>query len=540
MTATERTFTDAERKEMAKKAMDVVVESHNTKQDVIICTTKDGKNFSVYYSSAPEVKIGDTLVVDRPPVVSPVYCPEGMVWNEALQKCVPSNPDKVDLKIANTEHAASYDTKTSVSNLFDGLIETRFSVKSPGAGIPTFIMLIDLGAEQSVSEIMLSTYKGGDLEEPRKYFLDVQLSNDRNVFNYNVPIETSGTTNEMETYSVGVEPVKCQYIRIMGKGNTSNDWNSYTGLKIRGQQLVDIQVKPPPKPDSGGELDNDKIKKFYKTDTTMPSWYMSETDPNQDPELDLDGDKGRDSKWVPKPHPTLGKIFSAKSREGGLASGGTQLTMRIHVTPLGSKGIQDSDKNEKGYHDMIKKRGYIISPQDFKNFEQTMILRLRGITKEKGRISHKQHGGIHTGNDDPRASCLGMIIQFKEDDDRLAELELFHPEYQFYKVKKQIAGINMKSLENQWLGTKCISLVKGDDVEETLLVNLNPFAPDGSINNNNWQIYSQFTFSKGVKSTDGEAITITPTWGGMVTTWRINEVKEVDVYSASIRSVIPE
>lgn len=526
-------YNDVERKALAKAAMDVVVDSHNKKQDVVITLTNDAKKFVVYYSTIPSISNGTVLVPEAPVGPTPVRCPPGSVWSEEQQKCVPNNPDKVELTITNIEHAADYDENTSVNALFDGLKETRFSVESPGPGIPKFVLMLDLGGEQEVSDLGLGTYKG----DQRKYFLEAQLSNDPHNFNYTQAIETSGTTNDVEFYPLSVKPIVARYVRILGKGNSENNWNAYTELKVVGKQLVVVQEKPKPKPDTDGDFDKNGIRKLYPTDTSKPSWYLGDLDPNRDPELDIDGDKGKESKVKVVEDPILKKYYTAKSREGGLASGGTQQTLRLHFIPLSSKGVQKVS-NEKKYHEEIKAQGYMITPQDVKDIEQTAIVRFRGISKEKGRMSHKLHGGIHTGSGDPRASCTGMVLQFKEQDKRLAELELFHPDYQFFETAKLIAGLNMKSLENQWIGTKCISLVEDDNVHEILLVNTNPFDEKGGINNNNWTPYAEFTFKKGYKDTDGNPIEITPTWGGMVTTWRINEVAEVDIYSLSVRSIL--
>jgi hypothetical protein len=526
-------YNEAQRKELAKKAMDVVVESHNKKQDVVISLTNDGKKFNVYYSTLPSIVAGTVLVPEASSPPSPVKCPPEEVWSEALQKCVPSNPDMVELKIGAMQHAADYDEQTNINALFDGLIETRFSVESPGIGIPKFVLLIDLGGVQEIHDLGMSYYKGTE----RKYFLEAQVSDDPNNFNYTQQIESSGATNELEWHPMGLKPINGRFIRILGKGNSENEWNAYTTLKVRGKQLVDVPEKPTPAPEPDGENDKNGIKKFYPTDTSKPSWYLGDKDVNTDPELEIDGDKGKDSKAKMNEDPTLKKFYTVKSREGGLASGGTQLTLRLHVIPLASKGVQKVGNKDK-YHEEIKAQGHIIAAQDLKNIEQTAIVRLRGITKEKGRISHKQHGGIHTGSDDPRASCLGMVIQFKDSDKRLAELELFHPDYQFFETAKLIAGLNNKTLENQWIGTKCISLVEGDNVHEILMVNTNPFDEKGQILNNNWTPYADFTFKKGVKDTDNKPIEITPTWGAMVTTWRINEVTEVDIYSLSVRSIL--
>src|SRR4030095_15192975 len=184
-------YSEAERKELAKKAMDVVVDSHNKKQDVVITETNDGKKFIVFYSTIPTIATGTVLVPEASTGPAPVRCPPEEVWDEVQQKCVPVNQDLVELKIASVEHAADYDEKTSIDALFDGLIETRFSVESPGPGIPKFILLLDLGGEQQIADLGMSFYKGNE----RKYFLEAQVSNDPNNFNYTQQIESSGATN---------------------------------------------------------------------------------------------------------------------------------------------------------------------------------------------------------------------------------------------------------------------------------------------------------------------------------------------------------
>jgi hypothetical protein len=520
-------WNEQDRKELAKKAMDVVIASQQKKADVIIGMT-EGNDLKVWYSSSSKYPLGDVIVrrdVNNPDVF---WCPPGSVYNPVSGKCDPMYPDLAELKILDISHAADYDVQTNINSLFDGLVNTRFSVESPDKGVEKFVLQIDLGAEQDVAELGIATYKGGD----RKYKLKVQLSNDPNNFNYTHEIETSGASDQMEFYKIAVDPIKARYVRIVGAGNSFNAWNSYTALKVRGRQVTDVTPTPKPKPDPGGPNDKHGIVKILPTDDTKPSWFLDDIeDPNKDPEFEIDGD----SPFNKVAHPVLGHYYTVKSREGGLASGGTQLTLRLHVTPLTSKGNQ---KVTNDYHKMLKSQGYMISPQDIRDCEQTAIVRFRGITKEKGRMTHKKHGGKHTGKDDPRASCYALMLSFEEARDLLAELELDHPNYMFFKCAKQIAGLNMKSLENQWIGTKSIGFVEGDEIHETLMVNTNPIKPDGTINNANWTPYVEFVWAVGVKDSDGKPITMTPTWGGMITTWRINEVKEVDVYKLSVRSIL--
>ena len=65
--------------------------------------------------------------------------------------------------------------------------------------------------------------------DKRKASFSIELSEDGENYTRVIDkISTSGTTYELEGYDLGGK--KARYIKVIGHGNSSNQWNSITGI----------------------------------------------------------------------------------------------------------------------------------------------------------------------------------------------------------------------------------------------------------------------------------------------------------------------
>jgi len=118
-----------------------------------------------------------------------------------------------------------------VSNTIDGSLNTRWSAQGIGAFI-TF----ELDDSYEVNQIKIAFFKG----DSRITFFSVESSTDG--INYTQVLNNgggSGNTKSLESFDV---TATARFIRIVGGGNFSNDWNSLTEVEIWGKAVVPGQT----------------------------------------------------------------------------------------------------------------------------------------------------------------------------------------------------------------------------------------------------------------------------------------------------------
>ncbi|MEH1168699.1 polysaccharide lyase family 7 protein [Micromonospora sp. CPCC 205539] len=110
------------------------------------------------------------------------------------------------------------------ANTLDGSLSTRWSAEGDGSWIR-----FDLGASTQVGSVGLAWHSG----DIRRSTFQVQASTDASSWTTIVSQrQSSGTTLQLETYDVNDRAAR--YVRVVGYGNTSNDWNSITEARIYG------------------------------------------------------------------------------------------------------------------------------------------------------------------------------------------------------------------------------------------------------------------------------------------------------------------
>jgi len=134
------------------------------------------------------------------------------------------------------------------TNTLDIDLTSRWSAQNPEMG-PSQTITYDLGGSYDVSMLKLAAFKGNE----RTTSFEVEISTDGTTFtpvlvnnSTEVRVVTGGTTLELEDYAftggAAAPDFTANYVRIVGYGNSSNRWNSYTEVEIFGEQNI-LSVK---------------------------------------------------------------------------------------------------------------------------------------------------------------------------------------------------------------------------------------------------------------------------------------------------------
>ena len=149
-------------------------------------------------------------------------------WNDETQKVSVS----LKAKNADTGHlyhvvsvSASGDDGNKPEGVLDRNYQTRWSCDEYGAYIT-----LELDEVCSVAYIGVANYKGDERQET----LSVQISEDGNAFK---EVVTKFVVPERTLAMVPVDlggVYNAKYVRVIGYGNTQNDWNSFTEISVYG------------------------------------------------------------------------------------------------------------------------------------------------------------------------------------------------------------------------------------------------------------------------------------------------------------------
>jgi hypothetical protein len=136
-----------------------------------------------------------------------------------------------DPPLTVTGVVASADDGNVAANTLDNNLSTRWSAEGDGVWIQ-----YDLGTTRTIGSVSIAWHKG----DTRRNVFDVQLSDDATSWNTVLNrTTTSGTTLQLQKYDFA--DISGRYLRIVGHGNTSNDWTSITETTVNG-----ATTQPPP------------------------------------------------------------------------------------------------------------------------------------------------------------------------------------------------------------------------------------------------------------------------------------------------------
>ncbi|MFH8533831.1 chondroitinase-B domain-containing protein [Streptomyces tendae] len=127
-----------------------------------------------------------------------------------------------DAPVQVADVSASADDGNVPANTLDNDLSTRWSAEGDGAWIR-----YDLGSQQTIGSASIAWHQG----DTRKNTFDIQLSDDDSTWTTVMNNRTtSGTTQQQQNYDFA--DTTARYLRIVGHGNTTNDWTSITETDI--------------------------------------------------------------------------------------------------------------------------------------------------------------------------------------------------------------------------------------------------------------------------------------------------------------------
>ena len=150
-------------------------------------------------------------------------------WNSITEAQVISTPvatptPAVEQNINLSSVTASADDGNVPANTRDNNLATRWSANGSGQWLQ-----YDLGASYLVTKVDIGWYNG----DQRTSTFDIAISTNGSTWTTIYNGSSQGNTTAQESYNV--TDTTARYVRIIGYGNSSNDWNSVTEVDIYGK-----------------------------------------------------------------------------------------------------------------------------------------------------------------------------------------------------------------------------------------------------------------------------------------------------------------
>lgn len=151
-------------------------------------------------------------------------------WNKIAEVELYGQSNTVSLPIASVRASEAQGTHVP-ANTIDGKMATHWHAKGDGQWIA-----YDVGLVSTVNKVSVAWVRGNQ----RKTFFTLETSVDGNSWNEVFSGESSGSTNDFESYTFS--PTSARYVRIVGHGNSSNRWNKIAETEVHGH--LDIVPLP--------------------------------------------------------------------------------------------------------------------------------------------------------------------------------------------------------------------------------------------------------------------------------------------------------
>jgi hypothetical protein len=258
-------------------------------------------------------------------------------------------------------------------------------------------------------------------------------------------------------------------------------------------------------------VDKFGIKEIYATKPGGEEWFMNMQDPTADPRFD------------PQANITKNPDGSYKM---------TEQHVRMEVYPsTGYHEDQITTLNQKE----LAARGYMQSPNDWKNVEMTGIVKLIS-SLSNDQFNWYNRGGRHTNS----APCEGTaykadVMYYSSRQTRFNKEQWFSGGYSFTSPK----NVSSSSIQGKWVGLKYIvyNFQMPDGKTAVMLQSWFDANADGK-----WIKINEFVDSGGwghEGSHCGGAPDQLITWGGPIATFRWDNATNVDFKNLSVREIEP-
>ena len=291
----------------------------------------------------------------------------------------------------------------------------------------------------------------------------------------------------------------------------------------------------------GNGVDKFGIDKLYPTKTDGgEEWYMNMLNP-------LDDERFEPINTVL--NKTLYPFYTlTKNTDDGswkITSITPETKVRMHV--FTSTGYNQS-KIATYDHTELASKGYMQSPNDWKNIEMTGYVKLNDDFDSNEKFQWFNRGGIHYTSTEPTSQpCEGVGYKgnlFYSGDVRFAK-EQWHVSYEFTEKKKEKAAATTdSSIEGKWIGYKYVvynieqnNNKNNNDIKTVVkMENWLDIDDDGK----DWVKVDEY-LDDGGWGDEGEECGGEPdqiiTWGGPIATFRWDNARDVDFKNLSVREI---
>jgi len=268
---------------------------------------------------------------------------------------------------------------------------------------------------------------------------------------------------------------------------------------------------------TSGTLDQFGIKELYATKAGGEQWYMNMQNPTSDPRMGQG-------------------VSLTKNPDGSYKVTTTQVRLQVFT----SSGYHQGSIATYNQQQMAAK-GYMQSPNDWKNVEMTGYLKVNSFTGSTSNgaahIEFLARGGTHTSS----VPCEGTAYHSNtyETGRVKFEKELSHTAG-YTTGDPEISGAT-GTLQGRWVGIKAVFYTFSNGS-----VKLEQWLDDKSDNinslGNNWHRVLQFkdigNWGGGSPSCGGTPSTII-TWGGPIVHFRWDNIDNMDIKDLSVREIQP-
>jgi hypothetical protein len=259
------------------------------------------------------------------------------------------------------------------------------------------------------------------------------------------------------------------------------------------------------------QTDEFGIQKLYQTTENGEEWYMNMSDPLHDPQF----------------NPQVELVKNDEDISWHVDD--SQVRMNVYT----SSGYNESKITTYNQIELAKK-GYMQSPNDWKNVEMTGYVKYNEGDNDQN-FAWYARGGKHTDSEDCEGSAYKGQLYY-EGDSRFAKQQWF-VSYAFTDEKEHITY----PLEDRWIGFKFVVYNLPPLKNGTIFVKM-----ENWINENgdgiSWKKIDERIdrghWGERGEHCDGKAAQII-SWGGPIATFRWDNADEVDIKYFSVREIEP-
>jgi hypothetical protein len=344
--------------------------------------------------------------------------------------------------------------------------------------------------------------------------------------NINTPVTITLTGQDPEnsplTFNIVSQPLHAQQpltvspqntvVYTPASGFTGSDTFTYVARDSQGATsttaaTVSITVSGGGGGGDAGTNDQFGIKKIYSTKPNGEQWFMNMDDPTDDPRSDPPSmSRNSDGSW---------RVTDGQVRYGVFTSSG------YHP--------EDVEID----HSVLASRGYMQSPNDWKNVEMTGQVKYNSGGDDDW--TWYTRGGRHTGDGYPEGcegSALKGSLSYTNGQVRWAK-EQWHVSYVFQPWLNSPA-----SADGKFVGFKTVMYNMEQNGQTA--VKLETYVDPN--NNNQWQKVYDFTDEGGWGDEGGECNGEPDqiiTWGGPIASFRWDDGDSIDIKNLSVREIVP-